>query len=90
MNFMSGLVPQAQFLDDLPVAVDIRALQVVEQTATLTDEHAKATTTVVILLVGAEVVRQMFDALAEQRNLNASRSGVSLVRPIFLDGGAFF
>jgi len=63
MIFMIGLVPQAQFLDDLPVSVDIRALQVVEQTATLTDHLAKPTATVVIFLVGAEVVGQIVDAL---------------------------
>ena len=86
---MSGLVPQAQFLDDLAVVVDIRALQVVEQTATLSDHLEEATTTVVILLVGAEVVRQIVDALCEQRDLNASRSTVGLVRPVLLDGRAF-
>jgi hypothetical protein len=87
---MSGLIPQAQFLDDLPVTVDIRALQVIEEAATLSDHLEEATTTVVILFVGAEVLRQIVDALREQRNLNASRSTVGLMRPVLLDGGAFF
>jgi hypothetical protein len=87
---MSGLIPQAQFLDDLPVTVDIRALQVIEEAATLSDHLEEATATVVILLVGAEVVRQIVDALGEQRNLNASRATVGLMRPELLDGGAFF
>ena len=86
---MLELVPQAQFLDDLAVVVDISALQVVEQTATLSDHLEEATTTVVILLVGAEVVGQIVDALCEQRNLNASRSTVGLVRPVLLDGRSF-
>src|SRR5215216_5596480 len=90
MMLVIGLIPQAQFLDDFAVVVDISALQVVEQAATLTDHLEEATATVVILLVGAEVVRQIVDALCEQRNLNASRSTVCLVRPKLLDGGAFF
>ena len=69
---MFGLVPQAQFLDDLAVAVDIRALQVVEQTATLSDHLEETTSTVVILAVSAEVIRQIVDALREQRNLSVS------------------
>jgi hypothetical protein len=59
---MSGLIPQAQFLDNLAVVVDINALQVVEQTATLPDHLEESTTTVVILLVGAEVAGQIVDA----------------------------
>jgi hypothetical protein len=87
---MIELIPQAQFLDDLAVIVDISALQVVEQTATPSDHLEEATTTVVVLLVGAEVVPQIVDALCEQRNLNASRSTVGLMRPVLLDGVAFF
>lgn len=87
---MSELVPEAQGLDDLPVVVDIRALQVVEETAPLSHHLEEPTTSVVVLFVGAEVVRQIIDALGEQRDLNASRSTVSLMRPIFLDGRAFF
>jgi hypothetical protein len=87
---MIDLIPQAQFLDDLPVIVDIRALQVIEEATTLADHLEKSTTPVMVLLVGAEVVGQVIDAFGEQRDLNASRSTVSLVRPKFLDGGAFF
>ena len=84
------LVPEAQFLDDLPVSVDIRTLQVVQETATTSDHLEESTTTMVVLLVGAEVVRQIVDPLGEQGDLNAGRATVGLVRPIFLDGRAFF
>jgi hypothetical protein len=84
------LVPEAQFLDDLPVAVDIRTLQVVQETATFSDHFKKSTTAVVVLLVGAEVIRQIIDPLGEQGDLNAGRATVGLVRPIFLDGRTFF
>jgi hypothetical protein len=84
------LIPQAQVLDDLAVVVDISALQVVEQTATPSDHLSESTATVVILLMSAEVIRQIVDARAEQRNLNAGRSTVSLMRPICLDGRTLF
>lgn len=83
------LVPQAQFLDDLPVSVDIGALQVVQETTTPSDHLEEPTTAVVILLVGAEMLCQIIDALGEQRDLNASRPTVSLMRPILLDGWSF-
>jgi hypothetical protein len=84
------LVPEAQFLDDLPVSVDIRTLQVVQETATTSDHLEESTTTVVVLLVESEVIGQIVDPLGEQRDLNAGRSTVGLMRPIFLDGRTFF
>jgi hypothetical protein len=87
---MPALVPEAQVLNDLPVAVDIRALHVVEQAATLSDHFEEPTATVVILFVGTEVIRQIIDAVREERDLNASRSTVGLMRLVLLDGGAFF
>jgi magnesium-transporting ATPase (P-type) len=86
---MDGLVPETQFLDDLSVGIDVRTLQVVEQTATLAIHLQQPTTTMMIVLVGAEVVVQVFDALGEERHLNPGRSRVSFVRPVFLDGRAF-
>jgi hypothetical protein len=84
------LVPEAQFLDDLPVSVDIRTLQVVQETATTSDHLEESTTTVVVLLVEAEVIRQIVDLLGEQGDLNAGRASVGLVCPIFLDSRTFF
>jgi hypothetical protein len=84
------LVPEAQFLDDLPVSVDIRTLQVVQETATTSDHLEEPTTAVVVLFVESEVVRQIVDLLGEQGDLNAGRASVGLVGPIFLDGRAFF
>ena len=90
MVFIDGLVPQAQFLDDLAVAVDIRALHVVQQTATLANHLEKATATVVILLVRAKMLSQVIDTLGEQRNLDAGRAAVGLVRLVLLDGRTLF
>jgi hypothetical protein len=87
--YMKGLVPQPQLLNDLAVGIDVRALQVVEQTATLSVHLEQTTTTMMVVLVGAEMVVQLLDALGEERHLNTSRAGVSRVRPVFLDGCAF-
>jgi hypothetical protein len=87
---MTQLIPEPEFLNDLPVGVDVRTLEVVEQTATLSDHLEKPTTTVMVLFVGPEVVGQVIDAFGENRDLNASRSGVGLMRPILLDGGTLF
>src|ERR1043166_6933652 len=84
------LVPEAQFLDDLPVSVDIRTLQVVQETATTSDHLEEPTTTVVVLLVESEVIGQIVDPLGEQGDLNAGRSTVGLMLRIFLDGRTFF
>jgi hypothetical protein len=83
---MCVLVPESEFLDDLPVAFDVCTLEVVEQTTTLADHLEQATAAVMVLFVGAKVLGQVIDAFGENRNLNASRSGVGLVRPILLDG----
>jgi hypothetical protein len=83
------LVPKAQFLDDRSVAVNVDSLHVVEEAATLSIHLEKATATVVIVLVGAKVLREVLDPLAEERDLNASRPAVGVVRPVLLDGRAF-
>jgi len=84
------LVTQSQFLDDLAVTVDVGALQVIEQPATLTVHLEEATATVVILLVHPKVLGELLDPLAEERDLDAGRAAVSLMRPVLLDGRAFF
>jgi hypothetical protein len=84
------LVPEAQFLDDLPVSADIRTPQVVQETFATSDHLEESTTAVVILLVEVEVISQIVDLLGEQGDLNAGRASVGLVCPVFLDGRAFF
>jgi hypothetical protein len=84
------LVPKSEFLDDLSVAFNVDALHVIQQATTLTVHLEKATTTVVVVLVGAEMLREVLDSVAEERDLNASRSAVGFVRSVLLDGGALF
>jgi hypothetical protein len=84
------LVPETQFLDDLPVSVDIRTPQVIQEAFTTSDHLEESTTAVVVLLVKVEVISQIVDLLGEQGDLNAGRASVGLMRPVFLDGRAFF
>lgn len=64
------LPAQAQTIDDLVVALNIRFLQVVEQTATLRDHFQQATPRVIIFLMRLEMLGQVVDSLAEKRHLH--------------------
>ena len=71
---------QAEALDDRAVALDVGLLQVVQQATTLADEQQQATTAVVVVLVLLEVLGQVRDAVAQQRDLDLGGAGVALGR----------
>src|SRR5246127_1084415 len=75
-----SLPADAEFGNDGLVALGIVFLEVVEQATALADQHEKTTARAVIFLVRLEVLRQLTDALAEQRNLNFGTPGVGRVR----------
>src|SRR5436190_8122436 len=72
----SALATQAQLLDQALVALDVLALEVIEQAAAAVDHHQQAAAAVVVLLVRLEVARQLFDAGGEQGDLDFRRTGV--------------
>src|SRR3954463_9304533 len=74
------LLAQAERAHDLAIALDIGALQVIEKPTTLSHELQQTAARVVVLFVHLEVLGQVLDALAEQRNLNLGRPRVGLVR----------
>src|SRR5258705_758842 len=76
----TSLVPQPEFLDDLPVSVDVRPLHVVEQATTRTDHLQQPTAAVMVLLVRPEVISEVVDALRQEGHLHPRRTGVGLVR----------
>src|SRR6185295_1558020 len=59
--------------------------EVLEEAATLADQHQQAATGVVVLLVGLEVVGEAVDPLGQQRDLDLGRAGVALVDLELLD-----
>lgn len=76
------LSTKTKTLDQGAVTVDVDLLQVIEKTTTIADHQQQATTRVVIVLVGLQVLGQIGDTLAQQRNLNLGRSRVAFVRRI--------
>jgi hypothetical protein len=58
----SKLLTEAEFRDNSLVTLGIVFLEVVEQTATLADQHEKTAARSVILLVRFEVLRQLTNA----------------------------
>src|SRR3990170_4177725 len=76
---------EAEALDDGAVALDLRLLEVVEQPAALADEQQQATTAVVVVLVRLEVLGEVADPVAEQRDLHLGRTGVAVGRGVLGD-----
>src|SRR3954451_13185175 len=73
------LAAQAELLDEGAVALEIFALQVVQEPAAPADELQQPAARVVIVLVRAKVVRELVDALREHRDLHLRRARVGLV-----------
>ena len=63
-------------LDERAVALEVVALQVVEQPAALADEHQQAAARVVVLAVLAQVLGELVDARGQQRDLDLGGAGV--------------
>ena len=75
----SRLLPDTEALDQLGVAIRILAFQVVQQAPPLTDQLEKAAARVMIFRVGLEMLGEVIDALAEERDLYLGGSGIGCV-----------
>ena len=69
------------------VALGIVFFEVVEQAATLADQHEKTTARAMVLLVRFEVLRQLTNALAQQRDLDFGAARIGGMRPVLVDEG---
>ena len=69
------------------VTFGIVNLEVVQQAATLADQHEKTAARAVVLLVRFEVLRQLTNALAEQRDLDFGAARIGGMRPVLVDEG---
>src|SRR5687768_9386529 len=67
------------------VARFVLRLQIVEQATALRDELQEAAPRMVVLHVALEVLGQIGDALRKDRYLDFGRSGVAVLRRVFLD-----
>jgi hypothetical protein len=77
--------PEPELGDDSPVALDVGALQVVQQPATLADELEQPAPRVVVVGVRLEVVGEVIDPFAEDCDLDLGRPGVLLTEAIGVD-----
>jgi hypothetical protein len=86
---MSGvqLLTQSEPLNDGLVPPGIVGLEVVEQTTPLADQYQQTAARAVIFLVRFEVLRQLTNALAQQRDLNLWTPGVRSVYSVLINDG---
>jgi hypothetical protein len=83
------LVTEPQFLNQLAVSLDISPPQIVQQSATLAYHLQEAAATVVILAVFTEMIREVVDALGQDRDLNLGRPSVCLMGTVLLNCRCF-
>jgi hypothetical protein len=81
------LLAQSEFADDGLIALGIVFLEVVEQATPLADQHEKTPARAVVLLVRFEVLRQLPNALAQQRNLDFRATGIGSMRAVMVNDG---
>ena len=79
------LLTDTQLGDDRSVAVDVLLGQVVQQAAALADHHEKAAAGVIVVLVGAQVLGELLDAVGEDRDLDLGGAGVALMGGVLGD-----
>jgi hypothetical protein len=82
------LLADAELGDHTFIALGIVFLEVVEQATPLADQHEKPAARTVVFLVRLEVLRQLANAFAEQRDLHLGTSGVGRMRAIAVNYGS--
>jgi hypothetical protein len=75
----------AEFLNNVFVALGVVGLKVIEQATPLAYHHEKTAPGSVILLMGLEVLRQLANALAEDCYLHLRTSSIGGVRAVLAD-----
>src|SRR5699024_5512181 len=75
----------AEALDQRAGALDVDALQELQEAVGLTEQLSQTMTGVVMVLVGLEVLGQSVDPMREERDLDLGRTGVALGGPVLLD-----
>jgi hypothetical protein len=73
------LLTYAEALDEIGVALGVFALEVIEQPPTLAYQFQQSPAGVMILCVDLEMLGEVVDPLAEERDLNFRRPGVAVV-----------
>ena len=84
------LLADAEFLNDLFVALGIVLSEVVKQAATLADHHEKAAPGGMVLLMRLEMLRQLTNTLTQDGDLDLGGTGVGVMSAVLVDQGGFF
>src|SRR5271165_3101696 len=86
----SRLLAYAELADDFAIAVGVVRLEVVKQAAAFAHQHQKTAARTMVLRVGLEVLGQLANALAEDRDLHFRTAGVGVMRAKTRDNVGFF
>jgi hypothetical protein len=66
---VDALASDTETLNDRAVSVDVSLHQVLQESATLPHQDEQTATTVMVVLVGLQVLRQVLDATRQHRDL---------------------
>ena len=83
----SLLLAEAESLNNRFVALGVVFFEVVEQAATLADQHEKTAARTVIFLVRFEVLRQLTNAFAQQSDLDFWTARIGGMRAVLVNEG---
>src|SRR5271165_6444567 len=86
----SRLLAYAELADDFAIAVGVVRLEVVKQAAALAHQHQQAAARTMVFRVGLEVLGQLANALAEDRDLHFRTAGVGVMRAKTRDNVGLF
>ena len=78
-------MPKPEVTDELPVAIEVLALEIPKEPAPLTDHHQEATAGMVVLGVTLQVTGQVIDPLREEGDLDLSGAGIAGTPAVLLD-----
>src|SRR5215510_15221097 len=78
------LAADSQSLDNLLIAPLVARLHMVEKPAAQAHHLEQATSRMIVVLVQLEMLGQAVDALRQQRDLDLGRTGIVLLRCVFL------
>ena len=81
------LLADAEFRNHGFIPLGIVFLEVVQQATPLADQHEKAAARAVVFLVRLEVLRQLPNAFADQRDLDFRAPGVRSMRTVLVNEG---
>ena len=76
---------ETKILNDPAVSIDVRPLEVIQESATLAHHLEQSSPAVMIFGVLLEVVGEVVDTLSEDCDLHPARTSVSFVTTVFSD-----